>query len=265
MDVIGGTHISNEIISLVEGAKTALYLISPYFDPWDRLGVEIGRAAKRCQRVVLVVRGGEDRAKQEAKAQPFVAQGVEVLYLHRLHAKIYLTESQAIVTSMNLLRSSALDSFEIALRLRMPQDSEAILKVAQEVKQLVERAREETSAVDGERAAKKAATEAGALASLLETTGGRKGAVASPAAAVVREVVKVLAAAQALSSTGHCIRCNESVAFDDGKPLCPQCFRSWSKFSNPEYTEKYCHRCGKERSTSVAKPLCKPCWGAMAG
>jgi len=44
------------------------------------------------------------------------------------------------------------------------------------------------------------------------------------------------------------------------KPLCYKCFKSWEKYNNPEYTEKFCHACGTKYSSTVAKPVCYACY-----
>jgi hypothetical protein len=61
-------------------------------------------------------------------------------------------------------------------------------------------------------------------------------------------------------SSGHCIRCGESIDFDTDKPFCYSCFKSWSRWSNEDYAESFCHSCGKERDTSKAKPQCYKCY-----
>jgi hypothetical protein len=59
---------------------------------------------------------------------------------------------------------------------------------------------------------------------------------------------------------GFCIRCGNDLKFNPEKPLCHKCFKSWEKYSNPEYTEKFCHACGTKYSSSVAKPVCYACY-----
>ncbi len=144
MDVLSSTDISREVLALIEGAKQVLILVSPYFDPWDRLATEIKRAANRPGiKVVLLLRGGEDRAKQEEKSRDIAAAGVRVAFLARLHAKVYISESQAIVTSMNLLKSSALDSWELAIRAHAKLDTAQFNDIVAHTKGLMERAKDE--------------------------------------------------------------------------------------------------------------------------
>jgi hypothetical protein len=58
---------------------------------------------------------------------------------------------------------------------------------------------------------------------------------------------------------GYCIRCNTSIDFNEEKPYCYECFKSWSKFQNEDYEEKFCHECGVKADTSLADPLCFIC------
>lgn len=248
MDVLSSTDISREVLALIEGAKQVLILVSPYFDPWDRLTTEIKRAANRPgMKVALLLRGGEDRAKQEEKARDLAAVGVRVAFLARLHAKVYISESQAIVTSMNLLKSSALDSWELAIRAHAKQDTVLFNEIVAHTKGLMDRAKDEQ-----EIAAKvKAASRVASLAAMVE--GSR------PAAPAPKSV-----SSRGRAKTGHCIRCGDDIAFNPDRPFCPDCFKAWAKYENPGYKESHCHACGKERSTSFAKPLCRPCWEAEA-
>jgi phosphatidylserine/phosphatidylglycerophosphate/cardiolipin synthase-like enzyme len=231
MDVLSSTDISREVLALIEGAKQVLILVSPYFDPWDRLTTEIKRAANRPgMKVVLLLRGGDDRAKQEEKARELETVGVKIAFLTRLHAKVYISESQAIVTSMNLLKSSALDSWELAIRAHSAQDATIFNQIVAHTKGLMDRARDEHQI----------------------------------SAKIVTKAPPAPKPPRTRARTGHCIRCGDDIAFNADRPLCADCFKAWAKYENPEYKEKHCHSCGKERSTSLAKPLCKPCWEAEA-
>lgn len=233
MDVLGGTEISSEVLTLIEEAKQILILVSPYFDPWERLSTEIKRAATRSgMKVMLLLRGGEDRAKQEERARGLAEVGVRMMFLSKLHAKVYISESQAIVTSMNLLKSSALDSWELAIRVNAKEDSAIFSKIVTHVKDLMDRAKDER-----ELAAKvKAATNVAGLATMLDELRSN-------------DSIPRLTSWQGRAKTGYCIRCGVDIAFNPSRPLCADCFKAWAKFENPDYQESHCHACGKERST----------------
>lgn len=59
---------------------------------------------------------------------------------------------------------------------------------------------------------------------------------------------------------GYCIRCRKSIEFDSSKPYCMEHYKSWGKYSNFDYTEKYCHKCGREHESSMKRPLCISCF-----
>jgi hypothetical protein len=144
MKVITSTDIHADVVRLVENAQHFLLLISPYVDPWDRLTTEIKKASLRDGlRVMLLVRGGEDAPKQAEKAKALMFPLVQMEQLHRLHAKIYMSESEIIVTSMNLLKSSALDSWEIALRFTRADDAKQYDEISAQALMLWARAIDE--------------------------------------------------------------------------------------------------------------------------
>lgn len=144
MKVITSTDIHADVVRLVENAQHFLLLISPYVDPWDRLTTEVKAASLReGLRVMLLVRGGEDATKQAEKARSLMFPKVQVEHLNRLHAKIYMSESEIIVTSMNLLKSSALDSWEIALRFNKIEDARQYDEISAQALMLWKRALDE--------------------------------------------------------------------------------------------------------------------------
>jgi hypothetical protein len=63
-----------------------------------------------------------------------------------------------------------------------------------------------------------------------------------------------------LANSCYCIRCGKNIDYDKVKPLCPTCFKSWSRYMNKSYNEKYCHYCGKVNKTSFNKPFCMDCY-----
>lgn len=58
-------------------------------------------------------------------------------------------------------------------------------------------------------------------------------------------------------TTGYCIRTGEEIPFNPERPFSYKAYRSWAKFENPEFSEKYCHKTGKAShgKTSMANPI----------
>jgi len=60
---------------------------------------------------------------------------------------------------------------------------------------------------------------------------------------------------------GFCIRCRNEINFDMHKPLCVNCYASWSKYRNFSFNERYCHSCGDVNLyANFNRPLCRKCY-----
>tara|TARA_R110002049_G_scaffold194568_1_gene363470 strand:- start:2735 stop:3643 length:909 start_codon:yes stop_codon:yes gene_type:complete len=56
---------------------------------------------------------------------------------------------------------------------------------------------------------------------------------------------------------GYCIRTGEEITYNPERPFCYKAYKSWAKFENSDFPEKYCHKTGKpsEGKTSMANPI----------
>ena len=61
---------------------------------------------------------------------------------------------------------------------------------------------------------------------------------------------------------GYCIRTGVAIPFNVEKPMSYEAFKSWSKYGDPEYAEKFCHFSGEPSNgeTSVSRPILKKNW-----
>lgn len=236
------THgsVHREVIDLIEQAQNVLVLVSPYLAPWKGLVMAIERASARGVAIHMILRGGEDRERQASAVAPLRSRLRTVRFVERLHAKIYLSEKAAVLTSMNLLESSALDSIEFAARVDSQQHTDGYRQAFKVCEALMAMAEQEQLREKIER---------GANASASMPTARTEKPIREP---------------RRKNSAGHCIRCGEEVAQNPEKPLCAACFRLWSKYENPDYEEDCCHMCGRKASTSMRKPLCRTCYAAAA-
>lgn len=264
MEILGNSVVGAAVETLVDRAQKGLFIVTPYFKPWDRVARGIKVARSRNAEVIVLLRGGDDRAKSAAAAADFLPHGVKFGYLSRLHAKVYLNETEAILTSMNLYAESAQNSYEVAVRYTKAEDPDAYKQVAEQVVDLLRRAAEEEKVAAVERAA--AGGNAKVSAAATQVPPVRSSAVAAKAAPVAAVAAGRGAAAvtKKAARVGHCIRCAEPIAFDTDHPYCESCYKSWVKYKNPDYEEKHCHGCGKAKVTTMTKPQCKPCWEATA-
>lgn len=107
MRTIKPAEISGKIISLIDEADKELVVISPCndFGHWEKLSARLKKAVDRGIKISFFVRKDSENRKALSELN------IPVYYVERLHAKIFLNEKQAILTSMNLAETS--DKFSI--------------------------------------------------------------------------------------------------------------------------------------------------------
>ena len=225
--IIEINQVWNTVIGIIQDAKDELVLVSPYNEYSVPLREALGKAAETGVPVVAVCRQ-EQKGKEDAHFEWLRRIGADVHLVSRLHAKIYFNESTAIVTSMNLLKSSATDSKEIGFIITDTDMRDQIRDYVQ--RDLIAHSQHLTP---------------------MREVAKPKPPAARPPRAKPHTLVQ-----------GSCIRCGEaSITYNLKKPLCFTCFRSWDK--DRDCPEKHCHRCGKKRKTSFAEPLCRTCCRAV--
>ena len=160
-------------------------------------------------------------------------------FVQNLHAKCYISESAAIITSMNLYEFSQQNNDEMGILVSHTEDAELYQEIYGEFQRLGR----------------------GANPQIRDQPSKTSPADKPPTPRTRTTRRRVAEPARAHQASGHCIRCRKSIDFDPDKPLCyDPCYQTWTRFSDPDYAEKYCHRCGEENATSMAKPLCRPCF-----
>lgn len=228
--IIEINQVWNTVLKVIEDARDELVLVSPYNEYSVPLTEALAKAAKTGVPIVAVCRE-EQKGKEDTHFKWLSRIGADVHLVSRLHAKIYYNESTAVVTSMNLLKSSATDSKEIGFVIN---DS----SMRDQIREYVEK---------------------NLIAHSKQLSPARE--VAKPKTPAVR---LPKAEPKQASTRGWCIRCREEIPYNPDAPLCRKCFRSWKRDEDRDYPENYCHRRGEEWKTSFAKPLCLPCYRAVA-
>lgn len=99
-------------MSLIEEAQKELIIVSPYVnvDYWGKMKSCLERAIERGVIVTLIVRKNADH---KGYLSYFENLKLNLILIDNLHAKLYMNDKYAIVTSQNLLQSSDNNSIEI--------------------------------------------------------------------------------------------------------------------------------------------------------
>jgi len=220
------------LIDLIRDSKQRVTLVSPYMTlgAEDRVGRVVREALARKVRVALVIRKDEQTPLKDGLVEtmrPLVEMGLKLFGVPGLHAKIYRSESTVLVTSLNLLSSSFLNTIEIGLWSQAPQALQAIDAFFKR--------------------------EIAALAKAVEVHD------AEPA-----QKARAGRERKARKEQGYCIRCGDEIAFNPTRPYCRTDYEEWAEWENEDYEDEYCHRCGDPFPATMAKPLCGTCYRALA-
>ncbi len=227
------------LLSLIREARERVTLISPYITlgAGDRLGRAVREALGRKVRVSIVVRQDEQTPLKEAwleAMRPHLEAGLQLHSVPGLHAKLYRSESTVLITSLNLLGSSFLNTIEVGL---WSQEVHALREVDAFIKREI--APHSSPVVLDAR---------GRLASTPKKHEPRARSKPAP-----RE-----------EEEGCCIRCGDDIPFDPERPYCRDCYTEWAEWENEDYEDDFCHACGDDYPATMARPLCRDCFRQSA-
>jgi phosphatidylserine/phosphatidylglycerophosphate/cardiolipin synthase-like enzyme len=214
-------QVATETLNLIGNARQWIVLISPYLKPWPHLNQKIEVACKKKVGISLFTRSDKLEEYMDL-CRELSKFGVTVFHVERLHSKIYCNEKECIIASMNLDASSAQNSVEIGFYFDEPNLLADINKYLENLRGIAQ------------------PVKTGVLGNLV-------GSVSR-------------AIADAITKSGHCIRCGERIELNLDYPLCPECYNSWKRRGYPDFTGKHCHVCGRKARTSYDKPRCDPCF-----
>ncbi len=111
--------VSGEIMNLLDEANEKVIIVSPYckFDKWYKLINKIKDLKSRGIEIEFYIRDNEPKSYEQV-----TAIGIKPICIPNLHSKLYLNEKYCIVTSMNLLLSSEINSLEIGYKTKSEQE-----------------------------------------------------------------------------------------------------------------------------------------------
>ena len=155
---------------------------------------------------------------------------IMVCYLQDLHAKFYMNESRAVVTSMNLYEYSQVYNEEIGTEFTAEEDPEDFEKIVERFLSLVEASECVYSSPSVDQVISKQESDDNCE--------------------LIPEDMEC-----------HCIRCGVILPHDQSTVYCDRCMRTWMKYLNPDYVEKdgVCFVCGRDFRSSARHPACPKC------
>ncbi|MDP3879577.1 MAG: phospholipase D family protein [Dehalococcoidales bacterium] len=218
--------VSYYLQQLINSTNDKLILISPFLKVSERLKQSI-EDKDRMKLNIRLIYGKNDLDISEHNWLKSL-NSVRTSFCQNLHAKCYLNEKEAIITSMNLYDFSQINNNEMGIYVTKDEDSELYTDIYNEAMRLVRISDEIKVSV-----------------------------IQIPKTDLPTKPQPVQ-----LENSGYCVRCGTEIKLNPKSPYCSNCYKLWKKFSNDEYEEKYCHICKKENKSTLVKPTCYDCYKA---
>ncbi|VVB61739.1 PLD-like domain protein [uncultured archaeon] len=217
------TGVSYHLEQIIKNAGDKLILISPYIKISDRIK-ELLEDKNRLKIDVRLVYG-KNELQPEQRNWLKSLEFVKTSFCKNLHAKCYLNEKEALVTSMNLFEFSQRTNNEMGIYISKEEDAALYADVDREAKRLI-RINDKIKVSVEKHASKEESNKN--------------------------------------SKTGFCIRCGADIKLNQEKPLCIDCYNEWKKYGNDDYEEKFCHSCGAKHNATIKKPFCLKCFKKLS-
>ena len=212
------TGISYRLEEIIKTAEERLVLISPFLRVNERIK-ELLEDKDRLKMDVRVIYGKNQLQPEENNWLESMAS-IRTSYCKNLHAKCYLNENEALLTSMNLYEFSQVNNNEMGILISREEEPDLYGEVWKEAQRIVRVSDE--------------------IRVTVETVGPAED--------------------EEERQSGFCIRCKRLIALNPAQPYCNPCYTIWKRYKNEEYEEGYCHICGEEHKTTKSKPACLTCY-----
>jgi phosphatidylserine/phosphatidylglycerophosphate/cardiolipin synthase-like enzyme len=230
------TGVSYHLEELIKGTKDRLILISPYLQFTDRIKEHLSNLNIQKRDIRIVYR--ENKLQLEENNWLESQIGIRTSLCKNLHAKCYINENEAIITSMNLYEFSQQNNNEMGIWLTKAQDADLYNATLDEVQRLL------------------------TISEEIRVTVKKVTADTPPKTEKKSVEVKQSNIKTSDNSMGFCIRTGVPIPFDIEKPLSYEAYKKWNEYGDPDYPEKFCHFSGEPSNgeTSVRQPILKKNW-----
>lgn len=230
--------ITAGVEEIIREARERLYIISPYLKLSDNIRELLNDKEKEKTEVRIIFGKQELNPNEMSYLQSL--KYVRLYFSKNLHAKCYLNEKKMIISSMNLYEFSQQNNREMGILIE--RDNKADNQVYEDAWKDIESILNNASDFAYVEAPK-------------EVEKNREESTKQP-------IIKVEAEKSNGNKTGYCIRTGLSIPFNLEKPMSYEAFKSWNRFGDPDFMEKFCHFSGEPSNgdTSLSKPILKKNW-----
>ncbi|MBR3981215.1 MAG: hypothetical protein IKJ98_08650 [Bacteroidales bacterium] len=219
--------IISAIDDIIKYAKKEIFIVSPFLKISKTYRERLKTAAQRGVEVSILL--GKNK-KMDLETFHDLKDWASFYFYEDLHGKCYYNEKEMVITSMNMYEASEKNrEFGTRLSKSDPKDNEIYEKCEMECSEIF---------------------------SLSDPIKNEDQLLLFPENNREKQETH-----DKVPHSGFCIRCRKPIAYNPSRPLCEDCYETWSYYQNPDYKENYCHKCGEEDiGISYAKPECSDCF-----
>ncbi len=228
MEFLTTKGILSSIEKIIRDANEFIIIVSPFLQIGQAYIERLVEAEKKKIRISIVYKNLDDSEKDKL----FKFHNSSVFQLDKLHAKCYMNEKTALITSMNFYKFSE-ENREVGIEITRNENKYIYESIKKEMDSIIGSAqRNENNRT-------------------YQQNESNNRNVRDTRAFTKRNN----------ESRGTCIRCGRLIPFNPDRPFCWDCFQCWDEYGNEDYPENFCHRCGtRSRSVCYARPLCPSCY-----
>ena len=192
------TGVSYHLEELIKGTRERLILISPYLQFNERIKEHLNNLNIQKRDIRIIYRENKLQLDENNWLEKQI--GVRTSICKSLHAKCYLNESEAIITSMNLYEFSQQNNNEMGIHITNVEDPDLYNSTLEEAQRLLTISEEIRVTVQ-------------------KITSANQ---------INSEKIKPSNVKSNDKSVGFCIRTGAQIPFNVEKPLSPDAYKKWS-------------------------------------
>lgn len=243
-------QISSCLEELIQEADKMLYIVSPYLK-LSKDFQELINSRNKNEKKTIIIYGKSELTPEQLK----FLTGLRHVYLkfhENLHAKCYINDTKLIITSLNFYEYSMIHNKEIGVLYDLVNsaDSDIYTKALEHIRFIEDNSDDKPFELKTSNEVQSPKIE------------NQKKEV--PKAEIPKQQLTVKPESNKHNNkpTGYCIRTGVEIPFNVEKPMCYDAYKSWSKYGDPDYAEKFCHFSGEPSNgeTSVSKPILHKNW-----
>jgi len=118
-EILSNEQISSKICEIIRGTEEFCFIVTPYIKIWPHLEIRLKTASEQKKKIIFFLRENQDEKHKEKFLNDIKEfnkkYSFDIFLIKNLHAKIYLNEKEALISSMNLYEYSQEHNHEIGI------------------------------------------------------------------------------------------------------------------------------------------------------